>query len=195
MSWYLPAELILNRKNLPLTRSPWEVKEIGWPRMEVGSLVCLIAARTLARLGICPALHTDAMASSITCVAANTGGPKVPNDPYLAVAAAAIAASAGIPVMSGPNEDTYEPAMVNTPGENRPSVPKITAVLCSWARSRPNCWACVATCQGRTTTESAAVTLATSEEKSVVVCETDSWSTVIPAALKTGVMALTRPVE
>ena len=120
----------MNRKNLPLTRSPWESKEIGWPRIEVDSLVCLIAASTLLRLGVCPDLQTDAIASSITCVAAYTGGPKVPNDPYYALAAAAIATSAGIAVMSGPNEDTYEPVMLNVPGENSPSVPKISAVLC-----------------------------------------------------------------
>ena len=84
---------------------------------------------------------------------------------------------------------------MNVPGENSPSVPKITAVLCCWARSRPNCWALAATCQGRTTTEVAGVTLATSEEKSVTFCETDSWSTLIPAAWKTGSIALTRPVE
>ena len=107
----------------------------------------------------------------------------------------AIAASAGIAVMSGPNEDTYEPLMVNVPGENRPSVPKMTAFLCCWARLRPNCWAFAATCQGRTTTEVSGVTLATSEEKSVSFCETDSWSTLIPAAWKTGVIALTSPVE
>ena len=74
-------------------------------------------------------------------------------------------------------------------------MPKITAFLCCWARSRPNCWALAAICQGRTTIDMAGVTLATSEEKSVVFCETDSWSTLIPAALKTGTIAATRPVE
>src|SRR5947209_7221969 len=112
--------------------------------MEVGSLVFLIAASTLPRLGVCPALQTDAMASSTTWVAANTGGPNVPNDPYFDFAAETIVASAGIAVMSGPNEDTYEPEMVNALGENRPSVPKIRAVLCCWARLRPNCWALAA---------------------------------------------------
>ena len=97
--------------------------------------------------------------------------------------------------MSGPNEDTYEPLIVNVPGEKSPSVPKITAFLCCWARSRPNCWALAATCHGSTTTEVDAVTLGISEEKSVVFCDTDSWSTLIPAAVKTGVMAATRPVE
>src|SRR5580700_3080866 len=106
ISWYLPAELILNRKNLPLTRSPWESNLIAWPRIEVGSSVFLIAASTLLRLGVWPALHTEAIASSITWVAANTGGPNVPNDPYLALAAAAIEASAAIAVMSGPNDET-----------------------------------------------------------------------------------------
>ena len=72
----------------------------------VASLVFLIAARTLARVGVWPDLHTEAIAPSTTCVAAYTGGPNVPNVPYFAFAAAAIAASAGIPVMSGPNEDT-----------------------------------------------------------------------------------------
>src|SRR5581483_424967 len=100
-----------------------------------------------------------------------------------------------IAVMSGPNEDTYAPLMVNVPGEKRPSVPKITACLCCWARFRPNCWALAATCHGSTTTEVEGVTLATSEEKSVVFCDTDSWSTLIPAAVKTGVMAATSPVE
>ena len=52
VSWYLPAESILNRKNLPLTMSPWASKEIGWPRIEVDSLVCLIASSTLLRLGV-----------------------------------------------------------------------------------------------------------------------------------------------
>src|SRR5215813_15560572 len=73
ISWYLPAESILNRKNLPFTRSPFESKLIGWPRIEVDSLVFLIAARTLSRLGVWPALQTEAMASSITCVAAKIG--------------------------------------------------------------------------------------------------------------------------
>ena len=63
---------------------------------------------------------------------------------------------------------------MNVPGENRPSVPKMTAFLCCWARSRPNCWALAATCHGRTTTEVLAVTLLTSEEKSVWFCGTDS---------------------
>src|SRR5580698_3206196 len=114
------------------------------------------------------------MASSITCVAANTGGPKVPNVPYLVLAACAIDASAGIAVMSGPKDDTYEPLIVNVPGENRPSVPKMMAFLCCWARSRPNCWALAATCHGRTTTEVLAVTLLTSAEKSVLAWGTDS---------------------
>src|SRR5206468_6424178 len=120
-----------------------------------------MAASTLARLGVWPDLQTEAIASSTTCCAANTGGPNVPKLPYLALAAAAIAASAGIAVMSGPNEDTYEPLMVNVPGEIRPSVPKITAFMCCWARLRPNCCAFEATCQGRTTTDMAEVTLVT----------------------------------
>jgi len=41
----------------------------------------------------------------------------------------------------------------------------------------------------------AGVTLATIEEKSVSFWETDSWSTLIPAALKIGTIAETRPVE
>src|SRR3984957_3615942 len=106
ISWYLPDELILNRKNLPLIRSPWESNWIGWPRIEVGSFVFLIAARTLLRLGVWPALHTEAIASSITCVAANTGGPNVPNDPYLAFAAAAGEGSGGIGVGGGQKDET-----------------------------------------------------------------------------------------
>ena len=94
--------------------------------------------------------------------------------PYFAFRAATIAASAGIAVMSVPNEDTYEPLIVNTAGKNGPSVPKITAFLCSWARSWPNCWALAAICHGRTTTDITGVTSATSEEKPVVFCETDS---------------------
>ena len=39
------------------------------------------------------------------------------------------------------------------------------------------------------------VTLATSDEKSVTFWLTDSWSTLIPAALKIGSIADTRPVE
>src|SRR6516225_893968 len=183
---YLPAELILNRKNLLLTGSPCESNLIGCPRIVVASFVFLIAASTLLRLGVWPDLQTDAIASSITCVAAYTGGPNVPKFPNFCRAALAIAASAGIAVMSGPNEDTYEPLIVNVPGENSPSVPKITAFLCCWARFRPNCWALAATCQGSTTTDMSGVTLATSEEKSVTFCETDSWSTLIPAALKIG---------
>ena len=97
--------------------------------------------------------------------------------------------------MSGPNEDTYEPLMLNVPGENRPSVPKITAFFFSWAMLRPNCCAFDATCQGSTTTVVAGVIFATSEEKSVTFCETDSWSTLIPAAWKTGIISETRPVE
>src|SRR2546421_8279548 len=173
-SWYLPAESILNRKNLPLTRSPCESNLTGCPRIVAGSSVFLIAASTLARLGVWPDLQTAAMAWSITCVAAKVGGPNVPKEPYLAFAAAAIAASAGIAVMSGPNVDTYEPEIVKLFGSYRPSVPKIRAFLCCWARLRPNCWALAATCQGRTTTVVAGVTLATSEEKSVTFCETDS---------------------
>jgi len=64
------VESILNRKNLPPFRSPCESKEIGCPRIEAGSFVALIAASTLLRLGVCPDLQTDAIASSITCVAA-----------------------------------------------------------------------------------------------------------------------------
>src|ERR1700748_2392376 len=179
ISLYLPDESILNRKNMPTFRSPCESKEVGCTRMHGGT----------------PDLQNDAIASSITCVAAYTGGPNVPKFPNFCRAALAITASAGIAVMSGPNEDTYEPLIVNVPGENRPSVPKITAFLCCWARFRPNCWAFAATCQGRTTTEVSGVTLATNEEKSVTFCDTDSWSSLIPAAWKTGVIALTRPVE
>src|SRR5262247_1615766 len=86
ISWYLPDESILNRKNFPLTRSPWESNVIGCPRIVAGSFVFLIAASTLARLGVWPDLQTAAMALSITCVAANTGGPNVPKDPYFVFA-------------------------------------------------------------------------------------------------------------
>ena len=75
-------------------------------------------------------MQTEAIASSMTWVAANTGGPNVPKVPYFDFAWAAMSASAGIAVMSGPNEDTYEPLIVKVPGEKRPSVPKITAFLC-----------------------------------------------------------------
>src|SRR5947208_11630356 len=156
--------------------------------MEVGSFVFLIAASTLARLGVCPALQTDAIASSTTWVAANTGGPNVPNEIFFALAAATIAASSGIAVMSGPNADTYEPEIVNVPGENRPSVPKITAFLCCSARFFPNCCAFAATCHGSTTSVVFGVTLATNDEKSVVFWLTDSWSTAIPLPLKIGII-------
>src|SRR5260221_8087827 len=120
--------------------------------MEAGSFVVLIAASTLLRLGVLPDLQTDAIASSTTCVAANTGGPNVPKDPYFDFAAATIAASAGIAVMSGPNEETYEPLIVNLPGDNRPSVPKITAFLFFSAKFPPNFCAFEATLHGNTTT-------------------------------------------
>src|SRR5262249_60389885 len=118
-------ESILNRKNLPLTTSPWESNLIGCPRIVVGWSVFLICASTLARLGVWPDLQTAAMAWSITCVAANTGGPNVPNEPNFAFAAEAIAESAGIAVMSGPNEDTYEPLDRSMPGQNAPCAPEI----------------------------------------------------------------------
>src|SRR6266571_3219955 len=75
ISLYLPAPLILNRKNLPFTRSPLESNFIGWPSIEVDSFVFLIAASTLLRLGVCPALQTAEIAWSTTCVAEKTGGP------------------------------------------------------------------------------------------------------------------------
>ena len=84
---------------------------------------------------------------------------------------------------------------MNVPGENSPSVPKITAFLCCSARLRPNCCAFTASCHGRTTTDVCGVTLLTSDEKSVVFWLTDSWSTLMPAYLKTGDIAATRPVE
>src|SRR5260370_30667234 len=142
--------------------------------MDDGSFVVLIAASTVLRVGVLPDVKTDAIAWSTTCVAANTGGPNVPKDPYFDFAAATIAASAGIAVMSGPNEETYEPLIVNVPGEKRPSVPKITAFLCCWARLRPNCCALEATCHGSTTTVVAGVTLATREAQSGVFFQTDS---------------------
>src|SRR5262249_18772918 len=144
------------------------------PRIVVASLVFLMAAITLLRLGVWPDLQTEATAMSITCVAANTGGPNGPKLPYFAFAAAAIAPAAGVAAMAGADAGADEALIVNVPGENRPSVPKITAFLCCWARLRPNCWALAATCHGRTTTVVAGVTLADSEEKSVTFCETDS---------------------
>src|SRR5437016_9520768 len=130
----------------------------------------------------------------MTWVAANTGGPNVPYFGYLALAAAAIAASAGIAVMSGPNAETYEPGIVND-DDCVPSVPKIVAFLCCSARFLPNCCALAATCHGRTTTLVLPLTFATSDEKSVTFWLTDSWSTAMPAALKIGVIDEAKPVE
>src|SRR5215467_12975278 len=106
ISWYLPTELILKRKNLPWALSPCELKLMGCPRIEVDSFVFLIAASTFARLGVWPALQTEAMASSITWVAAKMGGPNVPKEPNFAFAVATSDASAGMAVMSGPKADT-----------------------------------------------------------------------------------------
>src|ERR1700730_10015288 len=105
IGWYLPAELILYRKNLRWTESPWESNRIGSPRIVAGSFVFLIAASTLARLGVWLDMQPAAIASSTTCVAAKVGGPDTPKNPC-AFAAATIAASAGSAVMSVPNEDT-----------------------------------------------------------------------------------------
>src|SRR5258707_5930728 len=163
--------------------------------MEAGSFVVLIAASTLLRLGVLRDLQTDAIASSTTCVAANTGGPNVPKDPYFDFAAATIAASAGIAVMSGPNEETYEPLIVNVPGEKRPSVPKITAFLCCWARLRPNCCALEATCHGSTTTVVAGGALAPNAGEAGGLCPRPSCSPLIPAPRNTGRLPGPRPVQ
>ena len=111
------------------------------------------------------------------------------------MAAATIDASAGIAVMSGPNDETYEPAVVNALGEYVPSVPTIVAFFFCSARFLPNCSAFAATCHGRTTTVVSGVTFATSDEKSVTFWLTDSWSTLIPAFWKIGIIDETRPVE
>src|SRR5262249_33281652 len=119
----------------------------------------------------------------------------VPNEPMAALAAAAMGASAGIALMSGPSEETNAPLIVNVPGREMPSGPKMSAFLGCSAGLRPNCWAFAGTCQGSTTTVVVGVTLLTSDEKSVDFWLTDSWSTVTPAALKTGIIAVTSPVE
>src|SRR5262249_60342522 len=111
-----------------------------------------MAAITLLRLGVWPDLQTDAMASSITWVAANTGGPNVPKLPNLDLASVAITLSAGNAGMSRPNEGTDEPLIVNGPGGKRPSVPKIKGFLCCSARVRPKCLRLAPICHGRTPT-------------------------------------------
>src|SRR2546430_166910 len=42
IGWYSPAELILYRKSLRWTESPWESNRIGCPRIVAGSFVFLI---------------------------------------------------------------------------------------------------------------------------------------------------------
>ena len=59
---YLPFELILNTNHFAPIRSPCESNLMGWPMIEVGSLVYLIAASTFLRVGVCPDLHTEAIA-------------------------------------------------------------------------------------------------------------------------------------
>src|SRR5579859_8076815 len=183
-----------NRNHLALTRSPCGVNLIGCPRIELDSLVAFTAASTLLRLGV-PDLHADAIASSSTWVAAYVGGPNVPNFGNTDVACWTSEASAGMPRMSGPNVETYEPGIVKVPGESVPSVPTIVTFLCCSARFLPNCSAFGAICHGSTATVMSGVNFATSEEKSVTFWLTDSWSTLIPAALKIGIIEDTSPVE
>ena len=135
--------------------------ELGCPRTDVGSFVNLICARTLDRVGVCPDWQTEAIASSTTCVAAYTGGPNVPNFGKAALAWVTRLASAAIAVMSGANDETYEPgdrdALESSPSVPRsqpadargPIVPKLLAV----ARGIS---------QGRMTTSIGGVTLRTS---------------------------------
>src|ERR1700742_2150918 len=106
---YLPPRSILKRNHLAPIKSPWALNLMGSPRIDVVSFVALIAATTFPRLGALPLLQTDAIASSITCVAAYTGGPNVPKFGNFLAAATAISLSAGIALMSGPNAETYEP--------------------------------------------------------------------------------------
>ncbi len=84
---------------------------------------------------------------------------------------------------------------MNVLGASVPSVPTIVAVLCCSWRFFPNCCALGGSCHGSTTTVVCGVTFATSEEKSVTFWLTDSWSTLIPAFLNTGIIEDTRPVE
>src|SRR5260370_25523130 len=81
IGWYLPAELILYRKNLRWTESPWESNRIGSPRIVAGSFVFLIAASTLARLRVWLDLQAAATASSTPSLAAERGGPDTPHHP------------------------------------------------------------------------------------------------------------------
>src|SRR5262249_56312013 len=113
---------------------------------------------------------------------------------YAAFAAVAIAASAGIELMSGPNAETYEPGIVNDE-DCVPSVPKIVAFFFCSARFLPNCSALAATCHGRTTTVVCGSTLATIDEKSVTFWLTDSWSTAMPACFNTPRIAHTTPAH
>src|ERR687888_205804 len=108
---YLPFSSSLNVKNLAPIRSPCGVNLIGWPRIDSGWFVFLICSRTFDRDGVSPFLHTAAMASSTTCMAAYTGGPNVPNEPNFDFALVTISASEGMLVMSGANEETYEPGI------------------------------------------------------------------------------------
>src|SRR5258708_38323365 len=81
IGWYVPAELILYRKNLRWTESPRESNRIGSPRIVAGSVVFLIAASTLARFWAWLDPQTAAIPSSTPCVAAEGGGPQTPKNP------------------------------------------------------------------------------------------------------------------
>src|SRR5258708_9642097 len=105
--------------------------------MEAGSFVVLIAASTLLRLGVLPDLKTDAIASSTTCVAANTGGPNVPKDPYFDFAAATIAPSAGSARMSRPNQEATEPFIGDVRRRTGPSGAPRPGLLCFLLRVPP----------------------------------------------------------
>src|SRR3954451_23413733 len=70
----------------------------------------------------------------------------------------------------------------------------IAFLFCS-LRFSPSCCALAATCQGRITTPVSALTLLTSDEKSVCFWLTDWRSTLTPAFSSTGVIASASPVE
>src|SRR5919106_2931425 len=132
-----------------------------------------------------------------TVVAANVGGPNVPKSPNSSSYAVASSWTAGSsrPVMSGANDDTYDPAIEKSSGEKSPSEPKMTASLpCSdiWL---PKSWALAAICQGRNTTSVSPATPETSAEKSVWSWLTDSRSTVTPASSSASAVESARPVE
>ena len=138
------------------------------------------------------------MAASITTVvAAKVGGPKVPKSPYSSSNAATISWMAGSsrPVMSGANDETYDPAILKSSGEKRPSDPKMTASFCCSASWLPKSCALAATCHGRKITSVSSATAETSDEKSVWSWLTDSRVTVAPPSSSAAVVESARPVE